>query len=613
MPLTMKQIQAATPRDRVLLSREVRLSRIQRKLLPPEGRRYVSATSWSPNSPTTGKHIVNPPKYTTSVESLQGDKALLVKSYVKVSCSCEDFTFMWEYALNRKGAANIHYSNGEPPQFKNLGLAPGCCIAAGTLVHTEGRGLVPIETVKPGDKVLGMQARYSVVSDSALMRRQATVLNISLRSGIELRLTPDHLVLAVKKGDYKSRWFRADELKGDDHVTLVLPPPPKPLPLKRLDAHSYVLGTLCAEAGEVGYAPIADSRHLKRFRDCYAAIRPDAVRFLNFGTARNLIRLDSQKEREYWIQEGVSFDSRTQRMPPSIVSSTSVPVKLSFLYGIMEGDGWISKDGKAATIGTCSQKFAQDLQQFLLSLGVMSSISYEESGVCSTPMWLVRPTSAGSIRLSRMLPALLKYEGRRDSCTTSVSVVENRVPFSLKKLHRVLLDLMRHRLLFAESDEYFVVTDVCKKYGFSTEVLADLRRGEHKNRLLKVKRPHSLKPLYSAPLRVTLDAARARHRYHPTFVLRKFTAENTTKTMVRRWVKENLSGHRYLKDVAAYYAKALDDTVVYERVLSVKEDGRADVYDLTIPDVEHFTANGVVVHNCKHLIRLMREIQAAGW
>jgi hypothetical protein len=46
------------------------------------------------------------------------------KSHVRVSCSCPDFCFRWEYFLWKRGAAEIYYCNGEAPQ--NPGKA-ACC------------------------------------------------------------------------------------------------------------------------------------------------------------------------------------------------------------------------------------------------------------------------------------------------------------------------------------------------------------------------------------------------------------------------------------------------------------------------------------------------------
>lgn len=59
-------------------------------------------------------------KYSTSLTFIKGDKAVL-------SCSCDDFMYRWEYALAKKGGAEIKYSNGEAPGNSNPTLIAGCC------------------------------------------------------------------------------------------------------------------------------------------------------------------------------------------------------------------------------------------------------------------------------------------------------------------------------------------------------------------------------------------------------------------------------------------------------------------------------------------------------
>lgn len=58
--------------------------------------------------------------YTYACAVTQLDK----KGNVRVSCSCPDFLFRYEFVLWRKGAADIYYCNGEAPQQPKK---PGCC------------------------------------------------------------------------------------------------------------------------------------------------------------------------------------------------------------------------------------------------------------------------------------------------------------------------------------------------------------------------------------------------------------------------------------------------------------------------------------------------------
>lgn len=58
----------------------------------------------------------------TNIKEMNPNKRMVV-----VSCSCDDFKFVWEFALNKRRAARLDYCNGEPPVDTNPRLIPGCC------------------------------------------------------------------------------------------------------------------------------------------------------------------------------------------------------------------------------------------------------------------------------------------------------------------------------------------------------------------------------------------------------------------------------------------------------------------------------------------------------
>lgn len=65
------------------------------------------------------------------------------KGQVIVSCSCDDFKYRWEYALNKKGAARIEYSNGEPPVERNDAEVPGMCKhLVGFTIYLRDKGML---------------------------------------------------------------------------------------------------------------------------------------------------------------------------------------------------------------------------------------------------------------------------------------------------------------------------------------------------------------------------------------------------------------------------------------------------------------------------------------
>lgn len=62
----------------------------------------------------------------TSMEKMRVPR-LFKQKRIQVSCSCDNFTYYWEYALWSWGAAKIKNSNGETPSVTNPHLVPGGC------------------------------------------------------------------------------------------------------------------------------------------------------------------------------------------------------------------------------------------------------------------------------------------------------------------------------------------------------------------------------------------------------------------------------------------------------------------------------------------------------
>lgn len=120
MSMTISQIRKFTPSNRRIASKVVKLSTIKvRKNV--DGYPMVLAKTISTETPKgEPKNTKTAPHYVTSIE-------MYPKKQVIVSCSCDDFLFTWEVALNKKGAARIEYSNGEDPKDRNPAKTPGAC------------------------------------------------------------------------------------------------------------------------------------------------------------------------------------------------------------------------------------------------------------------------------------------------------------------------------------------------------------------------------------------------------------------------------------------------------------------------------------------------------
>jgi hypothetical protein len=75
------------------------------------------------------KKIPPPPpeQHRVVIEGLMGEGTKVSDRYVKVSCDCGFFWSHCEVALNKKGAADIKFSNGKPPVEKNPAMIPLVC------------------------------------------------------------------------------------------------------------------------------------------------------------------------------------------------------------------------------------------------------------------------------------------------------------------------------------------------------------------------------------------------------------------------------------------------------------------------------------------------------
>jgi len=116
-----REILRNTPKDRRSLAEFVKILRIK-KGRDKKGFAVAMAETVSLISPS-GEAIKpsNRVKYLTTVTFIDSDL------HVRVSCSCHDFLYRWEVPLNKKGAAAIEYSNGEPTRVTNPSNISGMC------------------------------------------------------------------------------------------------------------------------------------------------------------------------------------------------------------------------------------------------------------------------------------------------------------------------------------------------------------------------------------------------------------------------------------------------------------------------------------------------------
>lgn len=108
--VTFKDVLRGTPPNRFTGAEKVKVRKVK---LTRRGTEVVKIESqcYTPGSATS---------YDTEIELLPNKK-------VKLSCSCDDFVFRFEWVLYRKGGADLRYGNGESPDKTNPAQTLGCC------------------------------------------------------------------------------------------------------------------------------------------------------------------------------------------------------------------------------------------------------------------------------------------------------------------------------------------------------------------------------------------------------------------------------------------------------------------------------------------------------
>jgi hypothetical protein len=119
--MKLKALLSTSEKLRKLNSRYVKI-KAYKEGRDKNGFAYVVAKTYSSQVLNVFKQVVP-----TRDRKVHVTKILFIdaKLNVKVSCSCEDYCFSWEYSNHHAGASDIYYSNGEAPTVKAYG--PGLC------------------------------------------------------------------------------------------------------------------------------------------------------------------------------------------------------------------------------------------------------------------------------------------------------------------------------------------------------------------------------------------------------------------------------------------------------------------------------------------------------
>jgi hypothetical protein len=482
-----------------------------------------------------------------------------------------------EWALAQVGAADIIYGNGEPPDSTNPDHRPGLCVAHGTLVSTLN-GDLPIQEVREGTLVLTLDGWRTVVAAESTGRKE--VFRLTTKAGFYVDITEDHPVLTVKDGVIG--WYPLRELEQGDTVFQLLPPSAGGV-VRALQPAAVLAGILIAEGREYGYAPVEPVVR-QIFESNYRKVFGGYPNYAN-GKAQHILLKDANR-----VAQALGFtlrESTEQRIPPGYLSK-DVAFRSSLVYGLFLGDGWVGPT--SASYGTSSLGLAKDVQQLLRTLGVYSSI--RKNG--SDTLWHVRvPPSSRARLLSLFGKYKFKYALDRYKPPKDTACTEYLLDTDLRSWWAQLR-------AYARTETLQMPTTLTYLVRVTGDPQLKKLATDYSDYRFKVKLESSDKPISFTYKEVNELIERATHlESHLSKVVPVLPA-STSKSKLRKW----LTTCAVHNTQTVLFKSLLQPGVTAQEIRNITPLGVRKVYDLQVSDSEHFTANGIVVHNCKHLLAL---------
>ena len=431
------------------------------------------------------------------------------------------------------------------------------CVAEGTLVPTD-KGLVPIETISAGDRVLTDLGFKSVAWAGQTGHRD--VLRLKTAKGFDLRLTEDHLVRTVTSTGFT--WKPAGALKSGDWIVQVvgasgraggerLPATPKispwETPITTPSAMSLTLAEYLGRFmgdGCIGHRNNGKGQQIPAFVGfALGGDVQDVLPVLNHTTRDLFDCTFSEKPKgdvicssqpfARWLddvtQKG-STDVAEYQVPPVILAGSDAE-QAAFLRGLFDADGSVgTRSGDGLALYITSEKMSRQVQILMLGQGIPSRREFviRETNFGHSEGYLitvtgVRPLESftrnigcASPRKTRQLEDLIKKGRSRDA--------SNFIPLDLARL--------------AVRRQRNPITNRCLNNG---------------------------------------------HRHGRVSYEMLARCENYPEDIDQSWIDTLVKG-----------------VTVFDTVESVSHDGDADVYDIQVPEGNRFQANGILVHNCDY-------------
>ena len=529
--------------------------------------------------------------------------------------NCPDYRYRFAYNNAKEDAGEIgakawNKNNGRPPRSRAQGgvgdYGVGMCVSEGELISTD-KGFLPIEMVTKNDKVWTVDGWKQVLNHGMTGEKQ--IVEIKLKSGRILKITPEHKVFAFSESN-GFEWIAAKMLKKSNFLCITLPSNID-VKYETFNINEYIGGKLYYSSMQIclnetmaelmGYMVsegsvngIFSNFNLKLIEDFHkkwtsifgeksCIIRDGGCNVGRYGgdilKSLGLICGSYEKEVPDWVMRG------------------NKSVIVAFLRGCYAGDG--NFRNCHSTYASVSKKLARNIQLLTSFIGVNCSLNCYKSGINKSDTWVVRTSSSEETKkLFGILNPIRGYSSgplnRDEKGGCHNYFIRNAFRFFEREILKTYIPPLENLLIFLK--------DVRNYFPWITKsYIKELAKILTKEKMLKKHENTYTNMAYLHDIHKVMGS------YYAEKILSKQFIRKATKWKFHK--KEIISIIKSIRDISGTNTNAMKllsrTDISFDAFDELIDRGEyKKVYDLTVDSSEQFTVNGAIVHNCKHLISL---------
>jgi intein/homing endonuclease len=299
---------------------------------------------------------------------------------------------------------------------------------------------------------------------------------------------------------------------------------------------------------------------------------------------------------------GFNFTSSKNQTFPSSYLVKDINFRKSLIYGLWLGDGNISKKGLSASYGTTSLKLANKVLSLLRTCGIYSRI--RKNG--KDNLWHVRVATSSMPIFNTCIPVFkYKYKKIKFDSLSKVNGNEN----SFLDLKAFALKLRKDFFNSLEVEDTGDVVYPINIFSAITENCLRFIRKFFPSSIIKVNLDGKSKPTSCAPKGIIQYAETRLYKNRYISKNIPLPPEYNSNMSIKKWVHSiNFDNNQM-----SILRKLLKSEASVEEIKAITNIGKKNVYDLEIENESNFLVNGIVVHNCKHLVKVVKKILEKGW